>query len=189
MGAMMNARCMYGGFARNWRAASAVGFIAIAVVGCEPYPGTGSSSSSSSSSSGATLPPGSGTSSRRPINAEKLCSRLVTECGQPVTMEDCERQFTAILVTGTCADALSSASCAELTSSTSYVQDACFPPCTGTLATCNGDGSITICTTAGTTNVLDCEDACKADGARAYSGTCGLSYGAQVSDRPQCWCT
>ncbi|MBN9161784.1 MAG: hypothetical protein J0I07_12530, partial [Myxococcales bacterium] len=75
-----------------------------------------------------------------------------------------------------------------LLSSTSRVLDTCFPPCSGTLATCNGDGSLTVCTTAGTTNVLDCEQACKADRGRAYSGTCGLSYGVQVSDRPQCWC-
>ncbi len=103
-------------------------------------------------------------------------------------MDTCQRQFTAVLVSGTCADALSSASCADLTSSTSPVVDTCFPPCSGTLASCNGDGSITICTSAGTTNVLDCEEACKADGGRAYSGTCGTSYGAQVSEQPQCWC-
>jgi hypothetical protein len=160
---------------------------ALIVAGCEPYPGTGSTSSSASSSSSGASESSGGASGRRPINAEKLCSRLVSECKQAVTTEDCRRQFIAILVTGTCADALSTASCADLTSSTSQAIQTCFPPCSGTLASCNGDGSITICTTAGTTNVLDCEDACKADG-RAYSGTCGTSYGAQVSDRAQCWC-
>lgn len=166
--------------------------IASLAGGCEPYPGTGSTSSSSSSSSGSGTSSSSsssgGTPGRRPINSEKLCTRLIDECKQVVTMADCQLQFTALLVSGACADALSSASCAELTSSTSSVLETCFPRCSGTLASCNGDGSITICTSAGTTNVLDCEAACKADGNRAYSGTCGLSYGAQVSDRPQCWC-
>jgi len=170
-----------------------VGAIAIVLTGCEPYPGSGSTSSSSSSSSGSGTSSSSssssgGTSTRRPINSEKLCTRLIEECGQVVTMEDCKRQFVAILVTGACADALATGSCADLTSSTSPIISTCFPPCSGTLSTCNGDGSVTICTTSGTTNVLDCEEACKADGARAYSGTCGLSFGAQVSDRPQCWC-
>lgn len=162
------------------------------VSGCEPYPGTGTTTSSSGGS-GATPPGGSGASSgdwggRRPINSDKLCSRLTGECGQPVTMEVCKAQFTAILVTGACADALARGSCDELLSSTSPLLTTCFPPCSGTLAACNEDGSITICTASGTTNVLDCEEACKADGARAYSGTCGTSHGVQVSDRPRCWC-
>ncbi len=168
------------------------GAIAVVITGCEPYPGTGSTSSSSSSSGSGTSSSSSsssgGTSGRRPINSEKLCTRLIGECKQSVTMEACKSQFTAVLVTGACADALATGSCADLTSSTSPLLETCFPPCSGTLASCNGDGSITICTTAGTTNVLDCEEACKADGARAYSGTCGTSYGAQVSERPQCWC-
>lgn len=170
------------------RAAHA-GAFALLLTGCEPYPGSGSTSSSSSSSSSGTASSSSGsTPGRRPINSEKLCTRLIEECGQVVTMEECKRQFVAVLVTGACADALATGSCADLTSPTSPILSTCFPPCDGTLATCNGDGSITICTAAGTTNVLDCEEACKADGARAYSGTCGLSFGAQVSDRPQCWC-
>ncbi|MBX3263815.1 MAG: hypothetical protein KF782_29345, partial [Labilithrix sp.] len=165
--------------------------LAFGVTACEPYPGTGSTSSTStSSSSGASSGStgGAGSAGRRPINSDKLCSRLITECGQAITMETCRRQFTAILVTGACADALAAASCTDLTTSSSPVLDTCFPPCSGALATCNGDGSITVCTTAGTTNVLDCEEACKADGARAYSGTCGTSDGAQISDTPQCWC-
>ncbi|HVH41178.1 MAG TPA: hypothetical protein VM925_02510 [Labilithrix sp.] len=155
------------------------------LVACEPIPGSGTTSSSTSSS-GSTS---SGSSSvRRPINSEKLCARLISECKQAVTMETCRRQFTAILVTSTCADALAAGSCSDLMSSTSPILDTCFPPCSGTLASCNGDGSITTCTTAGTTNVLDCEEACLAEGARGYSGTCGTSYGAAVSDRQQCWC-
>jgi hypothetical protein len=174
--------------------ARSLAVLALTFVACEPYPGSGTtSSSSSSSSSGASGSSGSsggssGSSMRRPINSEKLCTRLISECRQAVTMEACLAQFTGVLVTGACADALATGSCADLTTSSSPLLDVCFPPCSGTLSSCNGDGSITICTTAGTTNVLDCETACKADGARAYSGTCGTSYGAQVSDRPRCWC-
>lgn len=177
---------------RGARALSILAASAVAVVGCEPYPGsTGTSASASSSGAGTSGGSGEGGgsgSSRRPINAEKLCSRLVNECKQATTEDACRRQFVAVLVTGTCADALSAATCAELLAPRSIVLDTCFPPCGGTLASCNGDGSITICTSAGTTNVLDCEDACRADGNRAYSGTCGLSFGAQVSNAPQCWC-
>ncbi|MBX3213006.1 MAG: hypothetical protein KF850_13295 [Labilithrix sp.] len=164
--------------------------LALGGLACEPYPGSGSTSSSASSSSGASgaSSGASGSSGRRPINADKLCTRLVTECGQAVTMDVCRRQFTAILVTGACADVLATASCADLTTSSSPALETCFPACAGTLASCNDDGSITICTAAGTTNVLDCEEACKADGARVYTGTCGLSHGAQISDTPQCWC-
>lgn len=165
--------------------------LGVTIAACEPLPGSEASSSSGGGSTSSSSGGSSGSTSsakRRPINAEKLCTRLITECKQAATMDLCLRQFTAMLVTGTCADALSTASCNDLTTSSSPVLNTCFPPCNGTLAECNGDGSITTCTTAGTTTVLDCEAACEADGARVYSGTCGTSYGLQVAEQPQCFC-
>ncbi len=149
---------------------------------CEPYPGTGTTSSGGTTSGGTT------TSGRQLVDAEALCTRLVDQCGQPTTKADCVRQFTGVLVTSTCASAIASASCAQLTAARSMVLETCFPACNGTVASCNGDGTITVCTSAGTTNVRDCDVSCRVDGFRRYSGTCGLSYQGQVSDRAQCWC-
>src|SRR5262245_1218423 len=120
----------------------------LCVVACEPLPGSDNTGASpGGASSGASGGGAGGVGVRRPINAEKLCSRLIDECKQPITRGECLRSFTAILVTGACADALATGSCTDLTTSSSPILDTCFPPCSGTLASCNGDGSITICTT------------------------------------------
>ncbi len=124
---------------------------------------------------------------RQAIDSEKLCTRLVNDCKQPTTPSDCQKQYAAVLVTPACADALANGTCDDLTSSTSSVVATCFPPCSGALAECNGDGTINVCTADGTTTVLDCQGYCKAQGG-TYSGTCGQSFDAQVSESPQCWC-
>lgn len=159
-------------------------FACVALSACETVPGDGTSTSSSGGSSSGT----SSSSGRSPIDSAKLCNRLVNECGQQTTIAECQRQFAAILVTPACATGLTVASCRDLTLTTSSVATACFPPCSGTISSCNGDGTITTCTTNGTTEVLDCAAACQADGDRAYSGTCGTTYGQEVADTPQCWC-
>lgn len=159
----------------------------LALAACEPYPGSGSSSGGGGSSSGGSS--GSSVASgRQPVAAGPLCNRLVNECKQSTTTEACVRSFAAVLITPACADGLARAGCAELTASSSSLLQTCFPRCNGTLASCNGDGTITICTTAGTTNVLDCAAACQADGNRTFTGTCGTASGADRSAAPQCWC-
>jgi hypothetical protein len=162
--------------------------VALACLGgCEPYPGTSgaSASSSSSSSSG----DAAAVTAREPIAAAALCRRLVGECNDTtVTVDSCVRSFGAVLVTRACAEGLAAATCRDLTTTGSPVLERCFPRCSGALAACNGDGTITTCTAGGTTNVLDCQAACEIDGSRSYSGTCGTSYQGQSSDRPQCWC-
>jgi hypothetical protein len=160
-----------------------IGLACILFGGCEPFPGT---TNSTGTSGGGTSDAGS--VKRQPINAEKICTRLVDECGQSGPKSDCESELLAVLVTAACETALEAASCADLASSSSATTESCFPPCSGTLSSCNGDGTITVCTAAGTTNVLDCEESCRANGNLAFAGTCGTSYDGQVVDSPQCFC-
>jgi hypothetical protein len=161
-----------------------LGFLAI-VAACEPFPTDGASSSTGSS--GATGSSGTA-SGLRALDAPKLCARMIDECGQALSSPDCIATFGSLRVTAACIDAIASASCADLAATSSPVLSTCFPPCTGTLATCNADGTLTYCTLAGTSQVADCHAACLADGYTSWSGTCGTTFEGQTSERAQCWC-
>ena len=160
--------------------------ILLLVPACEVAPGDStSSSSSSSSSSGATTPAGS---SLVPIDTSVLCPKLVDTCRQPLTLPGCKKQYGSLRVTATCAAALKTATCEALGSASSSVSSTCFPRCTGTLAACNADGTITLCTDNGSSQVADCSASCIAEGYTLWTGTCGTSFETQTSERAQCWC-
>lgn len=103
-------------------------------------------------------------------------------------MQQCVKSFGILRVTPACIDGINRASCAELGAAQSTVLSTCFPPCTGTLATCNTDGTLTFCSLAGTTQVADCQASCIADGFSVWTGVCGTTYQGEVAERAQCWC-
>lgn len=157
--------------------------VALGFVACEPPPESGGSSSGSSGSRAT-----GSSSSLKPLNEDVLCARLVEECFQPLTKPDCRRSFGALRVTEACVNALTSATCAELSSTTSAVSTTCFPACSGALATCNADNTLTFCTPEGTTRVADCSESCVLDGYAKWTGVCGISHDGQTVARAQCWC-
>ncbi len=160
--------------------------IVLLLPACEIPPGeSASSSSSSTSSSGATAPAGR---NLVPIDTTVLCPKLVDECAQPLTAPGCKKQYGSLRVTATCAAAIKTANCTDLGSTSSAVSASCFPPCTGTLATCNADGTITLCTDTGASQVADCTASCIAEGYSIWTGTCGTTYEGQTSAQAQCWC-
>ena len=165
----------------------AVGTAFALLLGCVVDPtggeGTSSSSSSSSSSSGAT------TGGLVRLDADALCNRLITECGQPFLQQDCIATFFPLRVTPACVSAIPTAPCADLKSTTSAISSLCFPACSkGTAPVCNGDGTITICNDSGSTQRKDCTDTCTSAGYTAWTGSCGKSYAGETAVQPQCWC-
>ena len=167
-------------------------FLAVSLIsGCVDL-GQGTSGSSSSSSGGTTTLPDGGTttaSTLRALDVIGFCARLTNECGSGIDQATCVRTYTPVRVTTGCATAVTTATCADLLSVSSTVSQTCFPTCTSsTLATCNGNGTITVCTEIGVQNVDDCSATCTAQGYSAWTGICASTYNGQVSDRDQCWC-
>jgi hypothetical protein len=177
-------------------AASALGAFALsagassAVVACDVFPDDASSSSSSSSSSSgaAATTTGDGSTARVSIDANTLCTRLLNQCGQSIVLADCIKSYASLRVDPSCMTGIGSATCADITDSSSAVMQTCFPPCNGTLASCNDDATISTCNQEGQTQVYDCREYCIAQGFTAYTGTCGLTYQGQTAAAPQCWC-
>ncbi len=154
---------------------------------------TGNSGSSSSTSGGTTTALADGgtttASTLRALDVNGFCARLANECGAGVDAATCVRTYTPVRVTTACATAVTTATCADLLNASSTVSQTCFPTCTSSaLATCNGNGTITVCTESGVQNVDDCQATCIAQGAAAWTGICASTYNGQVSDRDQCWC-
>ena len=159
--------------------------VAWGLAACELPPGTESGTSSSSSSgSGAT----GSVSSLKPINEDVLCARLIQECFEPLTTPACRRSFGSLRVTDDCLAALEAAPCSDLSSPSSAVSRTCFPPCSGALATCNSDGTLTFCSDDGLTRVADCNESCLNDGYTRWTGVCGTTKDGQTAPRAQCWC-
>lgn len=156
---------------------------------CDPAPDSGADgadgSSSSSSSSGVAATP----NALRSIDYRTLCNRLINECAQPTTSAECNKAYQHLLVTGACNTQISTASCVDLTTPGSTALNVCFPRCTSsTLSKCNGDGTLTQCTAAGTQVVADCTLSCLSDGYSSFTGTCGSTYKGEVAQQDQCWC-
>jgi hypothetical protein len=168
----------------------AIGTALALLVGCvvDPTGGAGDdagASSSSSSGDGGTAP----ASGLVAIDADTLCTRLIKECGQQALQQDCISTFFPLRVTAACKSAIPTASCADLTSTTSSISTMCFPSCsTSTAPVCNGDGTITLCNSAGSTQRKDCRDTCTAGGYTAWTGSCGTTYAGETSTQAQCWC-
>lgn len=141
----------------------------------------------SSSTSGS----GGGGSNAVAIDTAKVCDKLLNECKQSLTQAQCEQTFGILRVSADCAAKFDSATCAEISQSGSDFDEACFPNCTapGT-QTCNGDGTITICSDESRTLVADCAATCQkaTNPPTTFSGTCGKTFGAQSADRDKCWC-
>jgi len=136
----------------------------------------------SSTSSGGS---GSGLQS---VDATSTCNRLINECKQAIPQDQCQTTFSVIRVSQACVDKFNSATCDELAQAASGTEDTCFPPCTAkSTQHCVGDGTINICSNEGRTLVADCAETCKTAG-KTYTGTCGLSFGAQTADKDKCWC-
>lgn len=139
--------------------------------------------SSSSTGSGA-----GGGAHGNPVDAPSVCNRLVGECKQPITQAQCEQTFGVLLVSADCQAKFNSATCEEINQSGSGFDETCFPDCTApSTQTCNGDGTITICSDEKRTLVADCAATCKSV-SKTYSGTCGKSFGAQTATSDKCWC-
>ena len=129
------------------------------------------------------------------LDAQSFCSKYVNTCMGGGTVDTCLQTASALRVTQGCADAMKSASCNDLKSTTAPVNDTCFPKCDKpNTATCESDNqALDSCDSDGRTQVFDCKKSCSAtsstSGAPFYSGTCGTSYQGQTSQQPKCWCT
>ena len=88
----------------------------------DPRHGTSSSSSASSGGSSGASDASSTSSTTRPrLDAQKLCTRLIDECGQALTMPECISTFGPLRVTEACIAGIDSATCADLNASSSSV--------------------------------------------------------------------
>lgn len=142
--------------------------------------------SSSTSGSG-------GASNRTALNAGALCDKLINECKQSITPASCDLVLSVVRVTPECATKINSASCEVLNTSFNGQDDECFPACTNPGGqTCNGDGTITTCSSSSRTLILDCAATCQkaTTPPKTFSGTCGTSFGNQHSQdgEEKCWC-
>jgi hypothetical protein len=135
---------------------------------------------------------GGGGAHGSPLDVGTACNKFVNECKQPITQAQCEATFGVLLVSADCANKVNTATCQEITQSGSSFDETCFPNCTSPdTQTCNGDGTITICSKDSRTLVADCAATCeKAVSPPAkWTGTCGKQFGTQPpSDKDKCWC-
>lgn len=117
--------------------------------------------------------------------AQQFCSKA-SGCGQNVP--NCEADVSAIVLSSSCQSTLLGASCADLTATPLPASlAACFPPCSTTVDTCNGDGTITVCT-GGNKYTYECGGVCSAQ-SKTYTGTCAATYMGQSAPNGQgCWC-
>lgn len=153
------------------------------LVACDPVDGTGSDAGTTADGGTAA------TSGLVALNADGLCNRLINECGYQTQQVDCINTFHPLLVTAGCNSGIPGASCADLLSNTSAIATLCFPKCTtGTAPVCNGNGTLTSCTSTGNTHVNSCDVSCTADGYTAWTGSCGTSYAGETAPQAQCWC-
>lgn len=123
------------------------------------------------------------------IDTASVCGRLINECHQTISQAQCEQTFGIVRVSQACVDKFNSATCEEIGQTGSDFDETCFPNCDakGT-QTCNGDGTVTICSDEGRTLIGDCAATCQKILNKSYSGTCGKSFGGQTSDKDKCWC-
>jgi hypothetical protein len=123
------------------------------------------------------------------LDGTAVCNQLVVQCGETgLTLTDCEASFVAVLVSQPCLDGLKTASCTDLTNGASPIEQTCFPSCDapGTNQ-CNTNDTVTECSSAGVTRVLDCKSLCTSR-MKSYTGTCATSFQGQTAALPQCWC-
>ena len=129
---------------------------------------------------------GTGETAKQAIDAPAFCTKLIDECKDASsTKAECEKTFSILRVSPACASGFSSAACADVNKPGGL----CFPSCTGNTQTCNGDGTITTCTSDGRAITLDCAGVCT-NSSKTFTGTCSDTYGTQKSQdgRPRCWC-
>ena len=128
-------------------------------------------------------------SSHVALDANAFCNKAVTTCGDTSTkVSDCVATFAAVRVTPDCADALETASCSDLATTTSSVDDVCFPSCSQPGSqSCNGDGTLSVCGSSSKALVYDCAATCTAV-KKTWTGVCGTSNEGQTSPKPKCWC-
>jgi hypothetical protein len=161
--------------------------VATLLVACDPLPGAdGDGGTDGGVAEGSTSASSSGL---QPIDGQKLCGRLVSECGQPTTVTECTASYAGVRVTPTCIAQINGATCADLTAPSSNVLSLCFPSCSAAaIPTCNADGTLSVCSAVSRVRVTDCQASCVADGYSGWTGTCGTSYNGQTSEQPKCWC-
>jgi hypothetical protein len=147
----------------------------------------GASAGGSGSASGGTATGGAGGLAA----CRALCQRTVGRCPVDITQSDCELAVCSIVAPAGCYDALDGATCAEVSSGGTWIP-VCYSACSAVAAYC-GSGTLTKCTDLlGQLRVAtyNCSDLCVLQGT-TYSGSCGTSYGSQVSSTglSVCWCT
>jgi hypothetical protein len=130
---------------------------------------------------------GSGSApARQALDATAFCNRLIDECkDNSATHAECEKRFSEVRVSPDCVNKFATTVCFDIVKPGGL----CFPSCSGTSRTCNGDATVTTCTTDGRLVTFDCATVCRGLGAK-YSGICSETYIAQTSEDglPRCWC-
>jgi hypothetical protein len=117
------------------------------------------------------------------------CQHVVS-CDPSTTQSECESYCKGAHFSTACTDALKAASCADVQQGPSQSPawaNTCFPPCTGTTATCSGS-DIAACSD-GHSYDLSCPYVCSLNG-KQFSGTCAASYSGQSCSNGTecCWC-
>ena len=118
------------------------------------------------------------------IDAPALCHLFTTDCSRKTgqTFDECVTIYGATRVPPACRDTLAAYTCE--TAQTEL--DACWPPCSGLDAECDGPNIIE-CSSSGRRYTYDCHGVCATQG-KTWSGTCGVSYENQTAGRATCWC-
>ena len=114
-------------------------------------------------------------------NFTPLACEKFSNCGSPIP--NCQQELAALVLSSSCQQTFIDVPCtgpepADLL--------ACFPSCSGSNQTCNGD-QITVCEN-GIQLTFDCVGVCEAGGG-TYLGACSLSYMGQTATEQGCWCT
>jgi hypothetical protein len=147
-----------------------LGFAALSIVAC-----------GGSTEGGAEAPP-----VRQSLDAVAFCNRLIDDCkDNSATHAECEKRFSEVRVSQECVKGFATTACFDIVKPGGL----CFPACSGTSRTCNGDATVTTCTTDGRLVTFDCATVCTGLKAK-YSGVCSATYIAQTSEDglPRCWC-
>jgi len=133
---------------------------------------------------------GGGSSSNS--DCQKICSGMASRCGAP--QSSCEQSLCPTIPLAGCYAAIEAAACTDLENVTGSWADLCFPKCSAIDAQCNGDGTISMCTDDIEVGELRsatviCSELCSYNSG-SYSGSCGASYGSQMSSTGNdvCWC-
>lgn len=127
-------------------------------------------------------------------SVDRYCDRLVAcgvldTSGFSYTYASCQDAYGTLVLPAGCVGAVESASCSELNASSASAYSVCFPPCSVTTCSLDGD-RLELCQNGTFIEfTYDCDAVCRSTN-QVYSGVCGTSFDGQVSASgdPVCWC-